>query len=68
MSIGFMLDLIDIGANIEKGIDIHADEKHYHLNKDIYPFVVEKHKSGKMSDKAFNRWMEDFKELEDIYG
>lgn len=67
-SIGYVIDYCDTMSEICKEKDLHKDEERYYKLKDILPFVEEKYKSGKMTEKEYNEFMDDFKKRDEEYG
>lgn len=68
ISIGFVLDFLEIQSDIDTQSDIHLDEKNYNQMLSIFPIVEEKFKNGKISEKRYKEWIEKFKALEEEYG
>lgn len=68
LSLGFVIDFCITKIKLQKGEDLHKDEKNYYKLKDILPFVIEQYKNGKISDSRFREFMNNFTRLEELYG
>ncbi len=66
-SLGFIIDFCVTKQSLEKG-DTNTDEEKYLKLKDVYPFIVEDHENGKISDKKYTDFILKYKSLEERYG
>lgn len=68
LSIGFVLNFLDMQVKIANNKDIHAAEKKYNRMKRDLPYVEKRYRSGQLDREPYLEFIRKYKALEKRYG